>query len=222
MIPRDNLKKRNIFWILGSSRSGKTTVSNQLKERYPVYIYHLDEELFMKLWPKLVCEKKHPNIAKVISFNQDYHRYYNRDMGEIVSETFAAFEESWPMVFDDLDNLEVDGTIVVEGGSVFPSMIQEYADPNRVISLIPTRSFQKQVFLAGMRLEPGEEPKNERQLFTQYEDVDFLVEQRIDHHEAIARRARTESRNLGYKYIEVRSKEDLKGNYEKVVAHFGW
>lgn len=212
----------NVYWICGSSRAGKTTIANSIEEQYGYTIYHLDNELFMKLWPAMVDKEKHPCIHQVISFNQDYEKIYRRPMDDIMEETFGAFNESWSMVYEDLLQLPKDKPVIVEGASVFPEMLCEFVKKENILFLIPTREFQKKLFIKGMYIAPGEEPKDERQLFTLYPDPDFLVEQRVTHHDLIARHVAAKADEYGYKVIIVEKEDDLQKNFAAVIEHFNF
>lgn len=212
----------NVYWICGSSRAGKTTIANIIEKKYGYHIYHLDNELFMKLWPSKVNKEEHPFINQVISFNQDYGKIYRRPMEEIMEETFGAFNESWEMLYEDLLLLSKEAPVIIEGASVFPEMLSDFVKKENIIFLVPTKELQKRIFMKGMFMKPGEEPKDERQLFTQYPEKDFLVEQRITHHDLIAQHVVSKAELHGYKVITVENEDDLNKNIDAVIDHFGF
>lgn len=211
----------DFYWLCGSSRAGKTTTSTYLEERFGFYVYHIDEEVFGRLWNKDLDPVKYPTICKLINNENNWEVYYNRPIEEIIEETHTVWNENWPLVLNDIKKIKTTKPVLIEGGGLYPQWISQVAKHSRIHYYIPSKSFQRKLFIEGMQLKPGEEPKHEGQFFHAYQNTDFIVDQRIEHHDSQARCMKEQAIKLGITYNMVESHDDFKRNLQNTLVLFG-
>lgn len=211
----------DFYWLCGSSRAGKTAASKYLEREFGFHVYHFDEEVFGRLWNPSLDPEKYPAILKLVRNEKDWEAYYSRPIGEIVEETHAVWRENWPLVLEDIRKIRTEKPVLIEGGGMYPEWVSTVAKRDRIHYYIPAKEFQRKLFLEGMRLEPGEVPAHEGQFFHAYADPEFIVNQRIEHHDAQARYMRESARKLRIAASTVECFGDFERNTRETVRLFG-
>lgn len=210
----------DFYWLCGSSRAGKTTTSNYLEEQFGFFVYHIDDEVFGRLWNKDLDSNRYPTICKLINNENNWEAYYSRPIEDVIEETHTVWKENWPLVLNDIKKIKTTKPVLIEGGGLYPEWVSQVAKQNRIHYYIPSKSFQRELFVEGMQLNPGEEPEHEGQFFHAYKDTDFIVDQRIEHHDSQARHMKEQAIKLGVKYNMVESHDDFKRNLQETLTLF--
>lgn len=217
------LYMNNVYWLCGSSRAGKSTISNIIENKFNFFVYHTDEKVFGEHWNNRANEDDQPAIYKVKSFNNNWEKYYDRDIELVVEESIETVKEGWPFIYNDIVELvknKPDQKILVEGGSIFPNMLHGVAPVENVVYMIPTKDFQERMFRKTMRLEEGRKPQTEGEFFNFYKDPEFSVSQRVEHHYRMGEYSRDLAEKAGYLVLETEKEDDLALNIEKVLKQF--
>ena len=211
----------DFYWLCGSSRAGKSTTAELLENKYGFYVYHFDDEVFGRLWHKEIDPEEFPTISSLMNKELDWEEFFSRPLTELIEEANSAWEETWSLILDDIKKIKTNKQVLIEGGGMYPEWVSQVAAKDRVYYYIPTKEFQRELFVKGMKLEPGEEPKHEGQFFHAYEDTDFIVNQRIDYHDAQAQHMKQSAQKLGVKFSMVDSYDDLTNNRNELLRYFG-
>lgn len=131
---RDELS--HVYWIGGVPTGGKTTASKLLEDKFK-YIYHTDDHAFGQF--KRARQEKHPAIIKMSTI--PFSEYITLPEQEWLQLFLQYFHEGFEMILEDLLLLPRDQPILVEGGEIIPELVNEVADNNHALWMIPSKEF---------------------------------------------------------------------------------
>jgi hypothetical protein len=117
-----------VYWIGGSFSGGKSTTARLLAERHDLKTYHLD-------WHML----NDPAFEEFLIKDGPWFWMSN----ELKMERYAP---AFPTVVSQIEELSQARAVVVEGPGLLPHLLAaHHVDPEYVIYLLPTASFQRRV-----------------------------------------------------------------------------
>jgi 2-phosphoglycerate kinase len=131
-----------IYWLGGSSCTGKSTLSTMVAERFGWTVYHADE--FFEAHRLRSNASEHPHFDRVSRLWGD--ALWLRDVGEMVSDELRFLEDEFKMVIEDLQRLhgETGKTILFEGAGALPHLVKPLLPArHHALWLIPTEAHQR-------------------------------------------------------------------------------
>ena len=134
----------HVLWIGGTPDSGKTTIAANLAERHGLEVYHFDRhemDHFRRADPENqpALTAAHPDLMG------PEERWLGSSPEDMASETIACWTERFWMTVDDLLEMPMDRTIVVEGPGLFPDCVAPLiADRAKAVWLVPCEKFKRE------------------------------------------------------------------------------
>jgi adenylate kinase family enzyme len=132
----------DVFWIGGSTCSGKSTIADRIAARRGVSVYHVDEH-----------EQDHADRATAAGLPV-YERWVAMTLSErwalssveeLVADTLALSEERMPLILEDIG----EGPVIVEGFQVYPWLVAPLLDsPRQAVWLVCTPEFRRATHFA--------------------------------------------------------------------------
>jgi 2-phosphoglycerate kinase len=126
-------------YILGGSPcSGKSTVAEMLSARYGFQYYKADDHESEHM--QRARSHQQPVMFKYSKMNWD--AIWSQTPEDLCSDELAHYHERFPFVLDDLQQLDAEDPVILEGAAFLPDLIHPYSvKPENVVFMIPTAEF---------------------------------------------------------------------------------
>jgi len=133
---REVLKNRkNIYWIVGGSCAGKSTVGKAISQKYGLAYYDMDEYIFGKFIRRYTKEL-HPASWAWFSYNNPLDWALSFSSWEENNQfNIAATAEQLSLFCDDIKEMDSKQGILVDGGITNPAILARVLDPNQFCNL---------------------------------------------------------------------------------------
>jgi 2-phosphoglycerate kinase len=141
MISEPNKQLAHILWIGGATDSGKSTVAQNLAQRYGISVYHydkVDNEQIEKL------AKTVPEIHQFINASME-ERWINTTPKMMFDFLLTSFQHRFQLVIESLLEMPKDKPIIVEGFGLLPELVHPMLSSHyQAIWFIPTEKFKRE------------------------------------------------------------------------------
>lgn len=133
---KEKLENRsNIFWLVGGSCSGKSTISRMMEEKFDYIRYDMDEYIFGKYMDRYSKEIHPANSAWFGAENPldwalsfpNWEQYNEFNMTSMV--------EQLSLFCEDIEFIDKDKKIVVDGGITNPDILAKVLNKNKICCL---------------------------------------------------------------------------------------
>jgi len=210
---------KNVFWIGGSSCSGKTTCAEILAKKYHLTLVRTDDLCFGKYMfdnPQIDSFQAIKNYKEMILSGIDS---FSRTDISLSFQAFLSYcEEAFPLLFNDIELLRNDHSLIVEGAHILPKLARTAIKDSPVIFITSSKEQQRTIWKKEMHGEiPGGHP-GEMESFFHSKDQKLVEETRIDFHHRISKYIEETAAESNFKNIRVnndRSIEELVSLIEK-------
>ena len=133
------LEGMNIYWIGGSSCCGKSTISERLVKEFGFEMYkcdnHLERYIEIGVENDIAIMKKFKAMSVVET--------WSRDICEQVEEEFEFYREALKIIVEDLEEVFMGKSVVVEGSAILPEFIKNNKiSSSKYVCMVPTKEFQ--------------------------------------------------------------------------------
>lgn len=141
----------HVYWIGGTGCAGKSTIAKKLAAQYRLAIYHCDDH-FLEHFARVEAEQLPlPTMAEVHANRSAGRMMLGEDQGDIdhgkyMAMCFAAWQEDFTLVVDDLRLMPRQPTIV-EGVTVVPWLVAKIAPRSRVVTMVGYDSFRRETYM---------------------------------------------------------------------------
>ena len=129
-----------VLWIGGAPDAGKSTVAAILAEHHDLVLYNCDR----------ADEAHHRRLAQIMPEYDEFlsasldERWVQPTPEQLFARAVRSFAARFPLLTEDLCELGRAKTILVEGFSVTPGLVEPLLlSPRQAIWLIPTAQFKK-------------------------------------------------------------------------------
>lgn len=177
-----------IYWIGGSSCSGKTSCASSISEKYNLHLYNTDIYAFGKYMFEIQNIESYPSILKyrnIICSGMD--NMVNMDCNKQAIDFYNYCKEVFQFLLNDIIRLSKDKSVLVEGAHLFPSLIKQYSNNSNNIFLVSNKEHQKNIWLNEMSSEiPGGHP-GEIENYQKSKYKKEIEEKRINFHDKIGK-----------------------------------
>ena len=196
-------------YILGGSPcSGKSTIAEGLAREFGLQYYKVDDH--ESAHSNRCDPDRHPTMYRYATMS--WNEIWMRPVIDQVAEEFEYYRERFEMIVQDLGKYNEKKLLLLEGAAYLPELIvQNGANPKRVIFMVPTKEFQirhyRQRPWIQHILQTCTDPE---QAFENWMMRDHLFGQEI------LQQAKTH----GYETILVDGSRTIAEQYAQVKAHF--
>jgi hypothetical protein len=133
----------HVYWIGGSPCSGKSSIAEQLVERYDMLSYPCDAH-FDAHRARATAESQ-PNLSSLNGMSWD--DIWMRPAHELLEHEIAIYREEFEMILNDLRALPDDRPIIAEGAALLPELVLAHLGrPQQAVWVVPTPEFQWQYY----------------------------------------------------------------------------
>jgi 2-phosphoglycerate kinase len=131
-------------YILGGSPcSGKSTIAEMLSTQYSFHYYKADDHDPEHL--RSAQPDRQPTMFKYSKMSWD--EIWSQSVEQLLADEITYYYERFPFILDDLNRLETEKSVILEGAAFLPELIQLFVmNSKNVIFMVPTREFQIQYY----------------------------------------------------------------------------
>jgi hypothetical protein len=199
----------HVYWIGGSSCSGKSSMVERLSARYAFRPYRADDA-----FPAHAAQAQagaEPHLYRVARMNWD--EIWGRPVEVLLQDEIAVYREEWPMIVADLLALPDERPVIAEGAALLPARVQELlSDRQHAIWIVPTEAFQRERY-ARRGAWVGE-------ILAQCITPEQAFEHWMARDAAYAQWVSRQATQLGLRVLEVSGARSIEENAAIVEAHF--
>jgi len=130
---------KKIYWLLGGSGSGKSTISQALSAEYDIPIYDMDAHIYGTYHERFTDEKHPVNKAWA---NAENGMAWLLDMLWDAFNNFhqAALPEYLGLFMEDLEAINPNDSLLIDGGVWHPHLVAQVISPARIVCLVNEQS----------------------------------------------------------------------------------
>ena len=127
------------FILGGSPCSGKSTIAKRLAAQHDLAYYKVDDH--DRAHMARIDPARHPTMHAFVQMN--WNEVWSRPVALQVAEELAFYHERFEMILEDLEVLDRERPVLLEGAALLPELIHQWGVKlNRALYLIPTKAFQ--------------------------------------------------------------------------------
>ena len=175
-------KRNNIFWIVGGAGSGKTTICQALSAKYNIPIYDMDAHIYGTYHGRFTQER-HP-VNKAWSTAQNGLAWLlNMSWDEFNSFNKAALSEYLSLLAEDLEELNRNNGLLIDGGIINPSLVTQVLPPNQIVCLAFPEHSNIKIWETAERLPMKEtiyQLPNPEEMWQKFLEFDARINQEIE------------------------------------------
>jgi 2-phosphoglycerate kinase len=135
-----NRQLEGVFWLGGSPCAGKSSISEIIKSRFALDVYHVDEafEIHAQHFDPL----RQAALTKWL--NSSWNQRWMQPVESLLRDVIACYREHFALVLEDIVSLPKGKSLLVEGTALLPAQVASVLSrPSHAIWLIPTADFQR-------------------------------------------------------------------------------
>lgn len=197
----------HILWIGGATDTGKSTIAARLTEKYDAQVYHYDRH-----------DLRHHEILAETSTKYLHflhapldERWIHQTPQSLFERTMESFNNRFPLVLQDYEQMEKDRPIIAEGFGFTPQLIAPHLpDIGHAIWLVPSKSFKIESM----------QRRNKPSFRDQTSDPQKAYENLLNRDLIIADYYRQEVPKVGGRLVEVDESVDIDGMVALVEEYF--
>lgn len=137
---RDNLSNcTNIYWIIGGSCTGKSTISQAIAEKSDITLYDMDTHIYGSYINQYNI-KRHPINKTWLSAPNPLAWQLNLSAEEFNAFNCAANAEHLELFADDIKNNYSERPVLVDGGITHPSLLIQIIPRENIFCIDTSRA----------------------------------------------------------------------------------
>ncbi|MGL5256394.1 MAG: hypothetical protein ACRC76_05070 [Proteocatella sp.] len=125
----------NIFWLVGGSCSGKSTISRMMEEKFDYIRYDMDEYIFGKYMDRYSKELHPANSAWFGAENPLDWALSFPNWEEYNEFNMTSMVEQLSLFCEDIELMDKDEKILVDGGITNPDILAKVLNKNKICCL---------------------------------------------------------------------------------------
>lgn len=136
---QNSLKGRdNIYWIIGGSCSGKSTISQAIAEKTGITLYDMDAHIYGSYISQYTLER-HPANKTWLSAPNPLAWQLDLSLEDFDAFNRTANIEHFDLFTNDPEIIETQHPILVDGGITHPSLLAKIIPPENIFCLDTSR-----------------------------------------------------------------------------------
>lgn len=126
--------RQSIYWVIGGSCSGKTTICRAIANQKNIQLIDMDERIFGS-YGRLYTKERHPAMTTWFSAENPLAWVMSLSWAEFNALNRAANAEFLDLLADELVDNEANRPILIDGGITHPSILTQVMGSRNVLGL---------------------------------------------------------------------------------------
>ena len=134
----------SLYWLGGSTASGKTTICSHLTERFGATVHQRDDAI-EDHWTR-INPQDHPALYEWCDYRKRgrVQEFIRRPIDDLVNLLVTAFREDFSLTLADLSEMKLGPRTIVEDLRFSPdSLVPLLADKRRAVWIVPSLDLHK-------------------------------------------------------------------------------
>jgi len=127
-------KRNNLYWIVGGAGSGKTTISQALSTKLDIPVYDMDAHIY-RVYHNRFTQERHPVNRAWSTSENSLAWILDMSWNEFNNFNQAALPEYVDLLVEDLEEIEPDASLIVDGGICNPALIAQVISSCQIVCL---------------------------------------------------------------------------------------
>jgi len=127
-------KRNNLYWIVGGAGSGKTTISQALSTKLDIPVYDMDAHIY-RVYHNRFTQERHPVNRAWSTSENSLAWILDMSWNEFNNFNQAALPEYVDLLVEDLEEIEPDASLIVDGGICNPALIAQVISSRQIVCL---------------------------------------------------------------------------------------
>ena len=132
-------KYKKLYWLLGGSGSGKTTISQALSTKFSIPIYDMDAHIY-GTYHERFTEEKHPANKAWANAENGMAWLLKMSWGEFYNFNQAALPEYLDLLAEDMRSVNPNATLLIDGGIWHPALLAQVMPLQQMICITTAQS----------------------------------------------------------------------------------
>ena len=133
-------ERKQLYWIVGGSGSGKTTICNALSTRLDIPVYDMDAHIYGSYHGRF-SPTRHPVNSAWAAAENGLAWLLDLSWEEFNRFNQAALPEYLELLVEDLAATDPDSPLLIDGGICNPALVAHVISPRQLVGLArPERS----------------------------------------------------------------------------------
>ena len=206
--------RRNLYWVVGGSGSGKSTICAALSERHAIPVCDMDEHIYGDYHSRFTADRHPANtawsgsenpLAWLIGLTWDEFYAFNR----------AALPEYLDLFCEDLASTPTHESLVIDGGICNPGLAAQVISPHQIVCLEAAGVSSSDVW------EGSEQRLQMKEMVLQLPNPDAAWETFLEFDQRISHTCLTESRESGIPVCTWAADDSVGTVAQEVARHLG-
>ncbi len=126
--------RAKVYWIIGGSGAGKSTVCREIGAKHGIPVYDMDEHVFTD-YPQRCTQHRHPAISAWFTAPDSFAWMLGLPEGDFIAFNQAATAEFLDLLAGDLAGTPPDQALLVDGWVTDPDLLVQAAPPGQIACL---------------------------------------------------------------------------------------
>ena len=196
------------YLLGGSPCSGKSTIAEMLAAKYGFQYYKADDHEGNHI------QRSTPDLQPVMFkySRKSWDEIWSQTAEKLLHDEIKYYHERFPFILDDLNQLNLEPPVILEGAAFLPELIERYpVKHENMIFMIPTMEFQLRHYAQRLWIQSIlDECHNPQEAFENWMKRDGLFSQEVSHQASVC----------GFRVIQVDGSLSIQRQFEAIEAQF--
>jgi ABC-type dipeptide/oligopeptide/nickel transport system ATPase component len=205
--------RKNIYWLLGGSGAGKSTICQTLAKKFDLPLYDMDAQIY-GTYHERFSEMRHPVNTTWSNAENGMAWLLGLDWEAFNNFHQAALPEYLDLLVEDLTSRNPDTLIIIDGGVWHPALLAQ-ALPTEQIVCLATEESSRDVW------EGNKERHTMKEMFAYFPDPDTSWQKFLEFDKRISTTVENEARQMAVPLLKRTKKESVEKLTARVIQTLG-
>jgi hypothetical protein len=132
----------NLFWLVGSACTGKSTIAHAIAARTPVVVYDMDAQIYGRYMPRYTAER-HPANTAWLAAENPLQWMLALSWEAFDAHNAATTAEYLALLAEDLAQYAPETRLLVDGGITHPALLVQVMPAWRIACMTTTQAIRQ-------------------------------------------------------------------------------
>jgi hypothetical protein len=137
----------NLFWLVGSACTGKSTIAHAIAAHTGIAVYDMDAHIYGSYMPRYNAQQ-HPANAAWLAAANPLQWMLALPWAEFDAHNAATTAEYLALLVEDLQHHPPETPLLVDGGITHPALLAQVLPPSHIVCMTTTPAIRLQTWEA--------------------------------------------------------------------------